>query len=50
MIYTKKAYETDEGKNHHYMKEVVKYNKLDCLVMFFIVYYWKYGECYNLEY
>ena len=50
MIYTKEAYQTEMGKDHQYMKEVVKYNRIDCLVMFFIVYYWKYGESYDLPY
>ena len=50
MVYTKKAYQSKEGKNHPFMQEVIKYNKIDCLVMFFIVFYWKYKECYFLDY
>ena len=50
MVYTKKAYQSKEGRNHPFMQEVIKYNKIDCLVMFFIVFYWKYKECYFLDY
>ena len=50
MVYTMKAYQDSQGKNHPFMTEVIKYNKIDCLAMFFIVFYWKYNECYFLDY
>jgi len=50
MIYTKVAFQTKEGREHKYIKDVIEYNTIDCLVMFFIVYYWKYEECYPLIY
>ena len=50
MIYTKVAFQTKEGRDHKYIKDVIEYNTIDCLVMFFIVYYWKYEECYPLIY